>query len=260
MGVNVSSSKTLLGWSRNVLVKTVNPLILALLLSVYSLPTGVLGNHSQGGENTLDGIISDGEYDHFYQISEDYSLYWEVNGSEIYIAIRGKTTGWVSLGIDPSFAMQDADMIFGWVNSTGAFAIDTFSIGQFGPHPPDLDLGGTNDILEFNGSEMDEITTFEFRRLLTTGDDYDKSIPNTGKVKMLWALGSSDTYTSTHIKKGSFQFFLTGINIYRADFVSPVILGISLSLSLLGLMIFVDSFGRQHQNIENKPIVEGEDK
>ncbi|MFX0013006.1 MAG: DOMON domain-containing protein [Promethearchaeota archaeon] len=258
MGLKVSSSKILLKWSGTALVKSINPFMLVLLLTAFFLTMGVVGKHTQGEENKLDGVISDEEYIYSHQISEDYSLFWEVNDSDIYIAIRAKTVGWVAIGIGPTFAMQDADMIFGWVNSTGVFAMDTFSIGQFGPHPPDLDLGGTNDIVDFNGTELNEITTFEFKRLLTTGDEYDKSIPTSGKVKMLWALGSSDDFTSSHIERGSFEFFLTGINTYRADFLSPMILGISLSFSLIGLMIFVDSFGRRHQKAENKPLLEGE--
>ncbi|MFX0151679.1 MAG: DOMON domain-containing protein, partial [Candidatus Hodarchaeota archaeon] len=167
---------------------------------------------AQEQQIVLDGIISNGEYAFNSTFANgDYTLYWENIESEIYIGIVAKTSGWVALGIDPILMMQDADMIFGWINNTGdVIIIDAFSTGLTGPHPPDIDLGGTDNILEFNGTETNEVTTIEIKRLLNTEDEYDKDIPTSGTVKIIWAFGASDSFGEQHIKRGSAQLTLLG--------------------------------------------------
>ncbi|MFX0182241.1 MAG: DOMON domain-containing protein [Candidatus Hodarchaeota archaeon] len=200
-------------------------------------------------QNVLDGVISNGEYNFNSTFANgDYILYWQNIGNEIYFGIVGKTMGWVALGIDPILMMQDADMIFGWINSTGdIIVIDAFATGLTGPHPPDTDLGGTDNILEFNGTEINEVTTIEFKRLLSTDDEYDKDIPSSGTVKILWAFGTSDSFGEQHVKRGSAQLSLLGAAGFQADFFSPLILGTALIIGLVGFLIFVDSFGRRLQ-------------
>jgi hypothetical protein len=204
---------------------------------------------AQEQQIVLDGVISNGEYTFNSTFADgDYTLYWENIGNEIYIGIVGKTSGWVALGIDPVLMMQDADMIFGWINNTDdVIVVDAFATGLTGPHPPDTDLGGTDDILEFNGTETNEVTTIEFKRLLSTEDEYDKDIPSTGTIKILWAFGASDSFGEQHIKRGSAQLTLLGAASFQADFLSPLILGTALVIGLIGFLIFVDSYGRHQQ-------------
>ncbi|MFX1508111.1 MAG: DOMON domain-containing protein [Promethearchaeota archaeon] len=224
-----------------------------LALSIAATSLGINASQNQEQNNIIDGIISDEEYKFNITVGGgEYSLFWEDVGEEIYVAIRCNTSGWVSIGIDPEIRMENADMIFGWVNGTGTYAIDAFSTGQTGPHPPDINLGGSDDILEFNGTEVNGVTTFEFKRLLNTFDEYDKPIPKNKSVTMLWAIGSTDSFTTQHLKRGDFEFLLTGnVGLEEeeiADYFSPLILSFSLIFSLVGLLIFVDSLGRQQQN------------
>ncbi|MFX0210342.1 MAG: DOMON domain-containing protein [Candidatus Hodarchaeota archaeon] len=235
--------------------KTHKRLFITFILALFiaTTPLGINASQNQEQDNIIDGIISDEEYKFNITVGGgDFSLFWENVGDEIYFAIHGNTNGWVSIGIDPEIRMENADMIFGWVNGTGTYTIDAFSTGQTGPHPPDIYLGGTDDILEFNGTEARGVTIIEFKRLLNTYDEYDKSIPKSESVTMLWAIGSSDSFTTQHLKRGDFEFLLTGTidqeEIEIADFYSPLILGSTLVFSLVGLLIFVDSFGRQQQN------------
>ena len=72
---------------------------------------------------------------------------------------------------------------------------------DFGPHPQDTELGGTNDILEFAGKEEDGYTTIEFKRKLDTGDKYDNPLVK-GKNQILWSYGPDDTATSKHVNRG----------------------------------------------------------
>ncbi|MHA2248019.1 MAG: DOMON domain-containing protein [Candidatus Hodarchaeales archaeon] len=204
-------------------------------------------NITQGVDIVIDGTITTGEYIHTQIVSDgDYILYWRRISNEIFFGIEGKTNGWVAIGINPTFMMLDADMYFGWVNSNGTVeVVDAIATGLTGPHPADVDEGGTDDILQYNGSETGQITTIEFKRLLTTADTvHDNSIPTTGTIKVIWALGAFDSFDAPHVKRGSFQWGLESAISSNADFSQPMILTISLIISLSGLLIFVDSKGR----------------
>ncbi|MHA2032575.1 MAG: DOMON domain-containing protein [Candidatus Kariarchaeaceae archaeon] len=156
----------------------------------------------------IDGVITPGEYNSLKSFSSgDYKLYWEVvDDTSISIGIVAKTTGWVALGIDPTSQMQDADIIYGWVEPNGTVVIyDAFSLNPTGAnHPADTTLGGTNDILSYNGSENTTSTTIEFTRLLSTDDlDNDNNIPVNGDVDIIWAYGADDSFSSYHSARGT---------------------------------------------------------
>jgi len=245
--------------NRNSLKGFIAFIILISCFLAFSSSIGPSGIRAQEQDNIIDGIISDTEYDLYTIFSDgDYKLYWEKNGSEIFFGMIGKTTGWVSLGINPSLMMLDADMIFGWVNSNGTVeVIDAYATGPMGPHPPDNELGGTSDILEFNGTEVDGVTTIEFKRLLATSDSYDQPLPSTEDVKILWALGSSDSFDAPHVKKGSALWNIEGATGFNADLASPFVLGTFLIGGLSGFLIFVDTKGRRNQkNARGDGIVE----
>lgn len=158
-----------------------------------------------GGETcpTLDGIIENDEYEFEAVFSNgDFKLHWRVVENTIIMGLEAKTKGWVSLGIEPSQKMKDADMIIGWVEDDGnSTVLDCYSTGEFGPHPPDTELGGTSDILCYGGSENSK-TIIEFKRILSSNDDFDKDIPSDGEIKIIWATGSNDDFESQHSKRG----------------------------------------------------------
>jgi uncharacterized membrane protein YidH (DUF202 family) len=152
----------------------------------------------------LDGVISDGEYAFKASFAGgDLELHWRVEGDRIRLALVARTTGWVALGLEPTQAMNEADMLFGWVSGGVASGVDAFSTGPTGPHPMDTDLGGTSDILSLAGSEAAGTTTIELLRLLSTGDTRDKPIPTEGKLSFIWAFGPSDDWTSKHARTGA---------------------------------------------------------
>ncbi len=202
--------------------------------------------------NAIDGIISDGEYMHNISfVDGNFQIFWSGNGNEIIIGMRAKSTGWLAIGIDPVLLMQDADMVFGWVTDSGEVEIiDAFSTGPTGPHPPDSELGGTSDIIQFNGTEVDGTTTIEFKRLLNTGDSYDKPIPLTGDIKIIWAYSDSDSFEVQHVKttRGSGRLNLQGASPYFVDFGPPFLLGTVFFLTLFILLIYVDNKGRKLLN------------
>jgi hypothetical protein len=155
--------------------------------------------------DTLDGIISDDEYESDVDLFGDgsYLVYWTINDTKIHFAITAKTNGWISFGLKPSMAMKDADMIFGWVNDDGNVSIiDCYSTDFYGPHPEDTELGGTFDILAFGGSEKGEWTVIEFERNMSSNDKYDHTFPTKGFFKIIWAIGDKDEFHSLHNRFG----------------------------------------------------------
>ncbi|NQU96327.1 MAG: hypothetical protein HQ548_01615 [Chloroflexi bacterium] len=97
--------------------------------------------------------------------------------------------------------MNGADMIFGYVAEGAAAVSDEFSTGEFGPHQPDVELGGTADILLHGGVETDGFTTVEFKRALDTGDSRDAALAP-GANPILWAYGPGDSPARKHSGKG----------------------------------------------------------
>jgi hypothetical protein len=115
--------------------------------------------------------------------------------------MTAKTSGWVAMALQPGLRMKNADMVFGFVKDGKVEVQDLFSVGDFGPHKTDIELGGTDDILAYGGKEDGTKTTIEFKRLLVTKDNYD--IPVTSGInKILWAFGDSDNPDLKHASKG----------------------------------------------------------
>lgn len=152
-----------------------------------------------------DGTISPGEYVSSASFGGGvFEVYWRIEGNTLYMAIKGRTEGWVAIGFEPSTRMKDADIVFGWVSDNGdVTVVDMYSTGETGPHPPDTELGGTNDILQYGGKEDEGYTIIEFSRHLFTGDQYDKDLSGKGEVNVIWAIGSTDSMTSIHVERGT---------------------------------------------------------
>ena len=153
----------------------------------------------------IDGKIGKNEYASSQALSNGvFTLYWQVEGDKIHIAIEAISQGWVAIGLDPGAVMSNSDMIFGLVAPDGkTTAIDAWSTGLFGPHPADTELGGADSILASAGSREGNKVVFEFTRLLDTKDKFDKAIALDKPMKLIWATGPSLVWTAKHDKKGS---------------------------------------------------------
>lgn len=179
-------------------------LFLKVLIIIFLTFFIFINSFSQGNKVNVDGIISQNEYlNKFSFDGGNFILYAEILGDIIYFAIESTAKGWVSIGIDPTNVMKDADMIFGVVTEKEVKAFDTYSTGIFGPHPDDTSLGGSFDILAFAEKKDSSKIYFEFSRKLNTGDKYDKSIIKGKDMKLLWAYSNSNDINSKHTKRGS---------------------------------------------------------
>ena len=169
----------------------------------YSLENGQLEDQDTVNQKTAfkaDGIISEGEYTN--QVNyRDLDIFWKSDEKYIYLSLRAETEGYISIGIQPGSMMKDADMVLAYVKEDQVEIFDQYSTGDFGPHPSDEELGGTNDILEYGGKELDGVTTIEFKRLLKTEDKYDLEV-KPGKNKIIWAYSNQDNAQARHGIRG----------------------------------------------------------
>lgn len=156
-----------------------------------------------------DGIIAPDEYTDETQI-KTITLRWRHDGTYLYLAMEGPTAGWVSIGIEPTQGMKDADYLFGYVENGEAKLWDAYGTAPAGPnHPADEELGGTNDIVAFAGIEQEGVTRFELQIPLNSGDAYDKVLEPGGTYAIIAALGSKDTYNGMHSTVGRGELTLS---------------------------------------------------
>ena len=176
-----------------------SPVLVLLVIVALLVPSGSV----RGAQPVVDGVISPQEYASSSTLADGlYTLFWTVSGDTAWFGIQAVTTGWVALGLDPEKMMQGADMVFGWVSGGTTTVLDQYATGTFGPHPDDTTLGGTMDVLSSAGTEKQGITTIEYSRKRVTGDTYDKPVPASGNLKIIWAVGSSDSI-SPHARRGT---------------------------------------------------------
>jgi len=168
--------------------------------SAASTESASSGSEVLTSEFKADGIISEGEYTD-KQTYGDFEINWTNDDTYFYAAIKAKTTGVAAVAIQPGSRMKNADIIIGYVKDDTVSVFDLFSTGDFGPHPPDTDLGGTDNIIEFGGSDDGTYTIIEFKRLLVTGDKYDNDIVE-GKNQIIWAYSNADDLEIKHSTRG----------------------------------------------------------
>jgi hypothetical protein len=149
-----------------------------------------------------DGVVSRGEYYVSTVVeSGNYELHYRSDGRYVYVAMKAKTRGWVGVGIEagPGQGMGDASMAYGYVKDGRATLIDSVGTGPHS-HAPDVEMGGSDDIIQYGGREEDGITVIEFMRPVDTGDPLD--IPYTaGKLGVIWAYGPDDD-VGMHVERG----------------------------------------------------------
>ncbi len=175
-------------------------LITIIFISIFYLNLSCKNNDNNSSiafiEPTIDGLINKGEYAKSKSIGlfESYKIYWSSDESFIYMALEAKTDGWIAIGFQPDDGdkKMNVDFILGYVASGETYIFDMFSEKDEGPHRLDEGLGGSNDILEFNGTETNGYTFIEFKRAFNTDDPYDYII-TAGDIDILWAYSLEDS-------------------------------------------------------------------
>jgi len=134
------------------------------------------------------------------------TVQWKIEGEMINIRISAKTTGWVAVGFDPSRMMRDANIIIGYVSDGQVFLSDDYGTGNT-QHGPDVKNGGTNNLSNIQGEEVDGVTTLSFTMPLDSGDSLDKVLAAGEQHKIIVAHGpnGADNFGTYHASRGSFE-------------------------------------------------------
>ena len=160
----------------------------------------VLGASPVSTKIIHDGVISPGEYNDKVLIdaTNNFYLYYALNGTTIYFAMVADALGWISVGFGYSSKMQDADIIIGYVDGSGAHVQDNFGTGTIS-HQADA----VQNILSYGGSENSTSTIIEFSRYLDTGDAAEDTVIQLDTtINMIWAVAGADDFTSYHSARG----------------------------------------------------------
>ena len=147
---------------------------------------------------TVDGTIAEGEYPNTTTIG-DMQVWWYNDGDSLTMAIQAPTEGWVGVGINPDSGMQGADFKLAALVEGEPRVTDAWGTQPTGAdHPPDTELGGTDDIEESAVVTEGGVTRFEFRVPLNSGDQYDKPLVPGGTYRIIVAYAGSNEYNAYH--------------------------------------------------------------
>jgi len=126
-------------------------------------------------------------------------LFWSITNDEIEIAIEVQTSGWAALGFSKSGVMVQSDANIGWVDPSGVVNLNDYYISdrrgscQGGSGIcTDTQLGGTNDVLDFNGNHEGGTTQLIWKRKLQTGDTSNDVDITNSKMTVIWSYNPTD--------------------------------------------------------------------
>jgi len=131
---------------------------------------------------------------------DGFTLRWStVPGDSLAVELNGPTTGWISVGFDPSQMMLDANIIIGYVASSTPELRDDFG-WQTTSHRDDTLLGGTSDLTVDGGFESSGSTEIHFTIPLDSGDSYDTALDpgNSYPVILARSADGEDNFTAPH--------------------------------------------------------------
>jgi hypothetical protein len=135
-------------------------------------------------------------------------LQWAIDGNSITVKLTTSIVSWAGIGwhkfnatanptvnmMDVDFAIAIADPITNQIVVTDRFSNNQVNNGKTAP-VLDTTLGGTNDIISYNGAQTATSTIFSFTKLLNTADlKGDWPIANVGFYHIVYASGTSNTF------------------------------------------------------------------
>ena len=140
-------------------------------------------------------------------VVDGFTLNWAtVAGDMLSVKLSAPTTGWLSVGFDPTQQMLDANIIIGYVESATPVLRDDFG-WQTTSHRADTLLGGTNDVTIDGGTEASGTTQIEFTIPLNSGDPKDRELTVGNVYTVIFARSENgeDNFTAPHAITSSAQ-------------------------------------------------------
>lgn len=159
------------------------PLVLAL---------GVVGAQAP----KADGKITGGEYAKTFKHEKSgITLYWSIVGDTLYLALEGKSKGWIGIGFlaEKTDKKAGADEYIFYMEGGKLVALDMYQTKRTGAPVADEKEGGKNSILAAAATYENESWVVEFSRKLKTGEATDVEIvPGKKIIVMLAYAGKMD--------------------------------------------------------------------
>eukprot|EP00456_Euglypha_rotunda_P053572 TRINITY_DN43251_c0_g1_i5.p1 TRINITY_DN43251_c0_g1~~TRINITY_DN43251_c0_g1_i5.p1 ORF type:complete len:311 (+),score=23.61 TRINITY_DN43251_c0_g1_i5:84-1016(+) len=167
-------------WNTNI---TALPCSAMLQSPVWDCRTdGGSGNTTSRSTSVLNGLLK-----------LNWTLYEEA--MEVEITLTGNTNGWIGFGLPTNAGtMVHSDVIIGqfWNNEmrlSDVWIGDSRVLACPQGVCNDTQLGGTNDILNYSGWQINGVTSFTYRRKYDTNDRYDRLIVP-GPMPVIMAMGN----------------------------------------------------------------------
>jgi len=141
------------------------------------------------------------------EFAKDWSFSWVFKGENIEFTVTAPTTGWISLGFNPTSRMKDADYILAYVENGKVYISDEYGTGSTS-HKSDVSLGGKESAKAISFVEQADKTTITFSLPVNSGDQYDTVFRPGEKCKVLGAYATSKNLSSKHRKRDSVEIVL----------------------------------------------------
>lgn len=153
-------------------------------------------------------VAGAGEYEHSLT-AENMTVQWRVDQTMIHLKLTAPTEGWVAIGFDPEDAMRGADIIMGAVKNGKVKIVDHYADKKRG-HTPDDKLGGKEDVINPQGSEVDGTTSIWFSLPLGSDEKWDKTIDVNRMYPIMLAYGAGpDSFRRGHAWRGVYEVNFT---------------------------------------------------
>lgn len=138
--------------------------------------------------------------------AEGITFEWGVDSTSLNVTLRAETTGWIALGLDPSFAMKNANLIIGYVKEDSVYIRDDYGNAPTS-HRSDISGGGVDNIINKSGTEENGVTSISFSIPLNSGDSRDRPLEIGKSYTILLAHGpdGADDFTTHHKKRTSLK-------------------------------------------------------
>ncbi len=141
------------------------------------------------------------------ELAKDWSFSWAFKGETIEFTVTAPTTGWISLGFNPTSRMKDADYILAYVENGKLHLSDEYGTGSTS-HKSDVSLGGKESAKAVSFVEEAKRTTITFSLPLNSGDRYDTVFVKGETCNVLAAYATSKNLSSRHRKRDSVEITL----------------------------------------------------
>ena len=141
------------------------------------------------------------------EFDKDWTVSWVFKAETIEFTMSAPTTGWISLGFNPTRWMKDADYILAYVENGQVYISDEYGTGSTS-HKSDISLGGKVSAKAISFVEEAKKTTITFSLPLNSGDQYDTVFVEGEECKVLAVYATSKNFKSKHKKRSSIDIIL----------------------------------------------------